>query len=96
VGGFGEDGVDVGAGVAPAKANVVAPLLVDGGSVGLQGCLGVDDDGQGIVIDEDEVGGVGGNVTILGNDDGDGIAHVADTAAGQRVAFRSSAHRIFL
>ena len=50
----------------------------------LERALGVDEGVQRLVVDEDELGGVGGAGSGLADDDGDDLAHVADDVGGQQ------------
>ena len=58
--------------------------MVEEGLVG-EGLADIDDRGQGFVVDLDEVEGVLGGVAAVGNDDGDGLANIADLVAGHGV-----------
>ncbi len=48
-----------------------------------EGRLGVDDDGERVVVDVDQFGRVGTLVVGVGDDGGDGLTDVADHAGGQ-------------
>jgi hypothetical protein len=54
-----------------------------------QRLLGVDDDGQRVVLDEDLLGGVHHAVLVVADDDRDRLADVLDGAAGQRPRLRA-------
>ena len=50
----------------------------------LERLLGVDDDRQRVVLDDDVLGGVDDRVAVGADDDGDRVADVLDGALGQR------------
>ena len=58
-------------------------VLVQRGRVGLHGGGRVEHDGQALVLRHDALGGVLGDVGILGGHDGDRLADVAHRAVGQ-------------
>ena len=67
------------------EGDVVGPFGMYGRGAGGEGLFGVGDGGKGLVIDLDEVGGVGRDVAIGGDDDGHGMADVVDAVLGQQV-----------
>jgi len=70
------------------EGNVVGPFGMYGGGAGGEGLFGVGDGGQGLVIDLDEIGGVGRDVAVGGDDDGHGMSDEVDAVAGQQVVVR--------
>ena len=58
--------------------------VVDERRAVLERRLGVDDDRQRVVLDEDVLGGVDDRVAVLADDDRDGVADVLDLALGER------------
>lgn len=64
--------------------DVVTELLVDQGRFGGKGLFRVHGDGQRGVADVDEFEGVLGEVAVLGEHDGDGLADVSDLVGGEQ------------
>ena len=82
--GGGECGVDVAGLEAAAHEHVVGRLLVDHrGAAGSARRARVDDRRQRIAVEDDEVGGVLGEVAVGGDDRGDRLAVEADPVAGE-------------
>lgn len=82
--GLGERLVDVPAAQRPVVDLVGAELLVDERRAVLERGLGVDHHRQRLVVDEHVFRGVDHRVLVLADDDGHGVADVADLPAGQR------------
>jgi hypothetical protein len=82
----GEDGVGLGRVARLPVEDVVVglPLVVaDDGRIRVECPAGVDDRGQVLVLDVDELEGVAGGVAVLGDDEGDLLALEAHLVGGQ-------------
>ena len=82
--GLGQARVDVAAADAPLEHGVRVVVVVDGGGAILERRLGIDDDGQRLVLHDDLLGGVDHGVLVGADDRGHALADVADLAAGER------------
>ena len=82
--GLGERGVDV-APVEDARPDDVRARVVVQDHLVLQRLLGVDEDGQLVVLDLDQLGGVARELARRGGDGRDGLAHVPHAPDRERV-----------
>jgi hypothetical protein len=82
--GVAEGGLDVPTAERPLEHRVGAELVVDDRRAVLERLLGVDDDGQRVIVDDDLAGRVDDGVLVGAEHDGHRLADVADLVAGQR------------
>ena len=89
--GLCEGGVDVAPLPDARVGQVPAGFLVEHGRAVLERLPRVHHDLERVVVDDDELGGVSGELARLGNDGRDGLADVAHLADRERVVLHASA-----
>ena len=72
------------AGIVQLEDPIVRPVGVDLGRAGCQRRLGVDHDGQGLIVDLDQSHRVLGHIAILGDNRGHGLAMPIDLVDRER------------
>ena len=75
--------VKVATGANGSEGEVVSKMLVEDGSSFGQGIRWVDDAGEGFVLNVDEFEGIAGQVGVLSDDDGYGLAYIEDAVGGK-------------